>query len=122
MQQESGRGVLVVEDDGLQLLWLQDVLEADGFTVETAANADRALEVLERNHASIGCVITDVRMPGSLDGIALAQTIRARWPGIHVIMLSAFTWDTRKAPEGARVLSKPVAPDRLGAVVHAECG
>jgi two-component system, response regulator PdtaR len=67
--------ILVVEDEPLLRSLITDVLESDGrFNVIAAGTADEAMGILCRNDG-IACVFTDVRMPGRLDGIALANHI-----------------------------------------------
>lgn len=79
--------VLIVDDDPLVRERLQAVVEAAGFDVQLAPNADAALEMLAREFVSI--VLTDRDMPG-MDGIVFCRTVRTRqFPGyIYVILLS----------------------------------
>ncbi len=80
--------VLVVEDEpGLRFI-ISDVLVNDhGLTVVEACSGDQALDVLEHDPA-IGCVFTDVRMPGKLDGIALSKRVLRDHPGVKVLITS----------------------------------
>jgi diguanylate cyclase (GGDEF)-like protein len=79
--------VLIVEDDELVLARLQDLVEAAGYGVRTAANAAQALEALENSGASI--VVTDFNLPG-MDGLDLCRRVRARLrPGyVYIMMLT----------------------------------
>ena len=52
-------------------------------------DADEAVEVLERVD-DIQLVITDINMPGSMDGLRLATAIRDRWPPIRLIVVTGF--------------------------------
>jgi two-component system, response regulator PdtaR len=79
--------VLIVEHESLIRLNIVDVAEDAGYEVLEAANADEATEILERSH-NIEVVFTTLRMPGSMDGLALASAIRSRWPLIRVIVTS----------------------------------
>jgi len=110
--------VLVVEHDSLERNWLEEVLEEAGFQVLSAATANAALEVLSRAHDSISAVVTEVRLPGSMDGPSLARAIRDRWPHIGVIFLSGFSHCASKIPKHARLLQKPVSEDFLRATIH----
>jgi CheY-like chemotaxis protein len=71
--------ILVVEDDALIRLATRDRIEAAGFKVYEASNADDAIQLLEA-HAGISLIFTDVDMPGSMDGVELAHFVRERWP------------------------------------------
>lgn len=79
--------ILIAEDDALQRLNLEAVLEDAGFAVVATADADEALRVLQ-TRSDILALISDVQMPGSLDGIALMWMVRDRWPPIKVILTS----------------------------------
>jgi CheY-like chemotaxis protein len=80
--------ILVVEDEVLVRLWVTDELRANGFTVLEAANGDEALQVLN-SPVEVDLVFTDIRMPGRLDGVALAQWLREERPGLKVIIASS---------------------------------
>ena len=60
--------ILVVEDDELLRLHAADLLEAHGFAVVKAQNADEALKVLEQRN-DVRLLFTDIQMPGALDGM-----------------------------------------------------
>jgi two-component system, response regulator PdtaR len=77
--------VLVVEDEPLVRMTAADELEEAGFQVLEAINADEALKVLEARSNDVQVLFTDVDMPGSMDGIALAEEVYRRWP--HVLLL-----------------------------------
>ena len=80
--------ILVVEDEpGLRFL-ITEVLEDDGgFNLLVAQSADEAFAIIAA-HADIGCVFTDVRMPGQYDGLDLARGILTDHPGIKVVITS----------------------------------
>ena len=87
------------------------MIEAAGFDVVEAVNADEAIEILEVR-LDITVVFTDIQMPGAMDGLKLAGAIRRRWPPIKIVATSGIV-DVRKVdlPEGGRFLSKPyIAP------------
>jgi CheY-like chemotaxis protein len=77
--------VLVVEDEPLVRMTAVDELEEAGFQVLEAANADEALKMLEARSDVVQVLFTDVHMPGSMDGMALAEQVHRRWP--HVLLL-----------------------------------
>jgi CheY-like chemotaxis protein len=70
--------VLVVEDEPLLLLVAGDIVEDARLEPIFARNADEAILVLE-SRDDVKIVFTDVRMPGSMDGIRLAGAVRDRW-------------------------------------------
>jgi CheY-like chemotaxis protein len=99
--------VLVVEDDFLIRSCAVEMIEAAGFDVVEAANADEAMEILI-SRRDIAVVFTDVQMPGSMDGLKLAAKIRGRWPPIKIVTTSGIV-DVRRLdlPDGGRFLPKP---------------
>jgi len=83
--------VLVVDDEeGLREL-AKRLLQRQGYTVLTAANADEALQLFERN-ASIDVLLTDVVMPGA-SGPELTRRLVERRPALKVIYMSGYTED-----------------------------
>jgi CheY-like chemotaxis protein len=79
--------LLVVEDEAITRLGLVDALEDAGFELLEASNADEAIAILETRN-DIRIVLTDIEMPGSMNGLKLAAAIRGRWPPIELILLS----------------------------------
>jgi two-component system, response regulator PdtaR len=80
--------VLVVEDEPLVRMTAADELEEYGFHVLEAANADEALTLMEGHAVDVQVLFTDLNMPGSMDGIALAEEVHRRWPHIHLLISS----------------------------------
>jgi CheY-like chemotaxis protein len=79
--------VLVVEDDVLLRMDALQMLNDAGYQVLEAAHADEAITILEAR-LDITIVFTDIDMPGSMDGIKLAQAVRGRWPPIKIVVTS----------------------------------
>jgi CheY-like chemotaxis protein len=101
--------LLVVEDEPLIRIDLADSLAEMGYRVIEAVSADTAIKALE-THPEIVAVITDLSMPGSMDGLALARVVRERWPPCALIMVSGHQRPAAsELPSGLRFLPKPVA-------------
>ena len=99
--------VLVVEDEPLIRLGIVSMLEDRGFVVVEAANADEAIRKLQ-SQPEIAIVLTDVDMPGTMDGVKLAHYVHNRWPPIRLIVISGKVQPGMdELPEGARFVSKP---------------
>ena len=107
--------VLVVEDDWLLRLIAVEILEEAGFVALEAANADEAIVMLEQR-MDIEAVLTDVDMPGTMNGLKLAHAVRHRWPPIKIIIVSGKTHlSDADLPSGARFLAKPYSvPGMIG--------
>jgi DNA-binding NtrC family response regulator len=99
--------VLIVEDDVLLRMDAMQMIEEAGFDVVEAATADEAITILEAR-LDIHVVFTDVDMPGSMNGIRLAEAVRGRWPPIKIIATSGhFSLGSADLPEGGRFIAKP---------------
>jgi CheY-like chemotaxis protein len=79
--------VLIVEDEMMLRMCAIDIVEDAGYTPIEARDADEAVTILE-SRSDIALMCTDIQMPGSMDGLELAHTVRARWPLIKIIVVS----------------------------------
>lgn len=99
--------ILIVEDDLLRDLTAESVSSLYAVTIEPCANADEALDRLSRDNAP-SLVVTDIHMPGSMDGLRLAHEIWRRWPTLPVILTSGdAVIDTGLLPARTAFLPKP---------------
>jgi CheY-like chemotaxis protein len=80
--------VLVVEDEPLIRFWISDELRRAGFAVTEAADADEALRVLS-SPLPVHVVLTDINMPGELDGAGLVEWLRHERPEMKIIVETA---------------------------------
>lgn len=111
--------VLLVEDDVFLRSVMAEAVTILGLVVTDCASADQALIALEGTEP-FSLVITDVRMPGKLDGLDLAQAIWSRWPEMPVIIMSAnVVLVPDFLPPNAKFLTKPVPLSSLhGAIAE----
>ena len=79
--------VLVVEDDILTSLSICADLRAAGYEVLAAPDAGEAIKILETRN-DVSTIFTDIMMPGSMDGLALAAAVRDRWPPVNIVITS----------------------------------
>jgi CheY-like chemotaxis protein len=121
---DSGGGVrtpavLIVEDEPLVRLSAVDTIEAAGYEVIEAANADEAIRILE-SRRDIRVVFTDIHMPGSMDGLKLAHAVRSRWPPIKLIVTSGREpVPAQDLPDGAQFIAKPYDPVEIRETLRA---
>lgn len=112
-QMPNRRHVLIVEDDPLQMMMAVDLVDESGLISVSARNADQAIEILE-SRDDICIVLTDVEMPGSMDGLKLAAMVRDRWPPIQLLVASGnVVRENIDLPEASRFIDKPYPPDQL---------
>jgi DNA-binding NtrC family response regulator len=84
---QKRKSILVVDDEETSRRSLGKLLEREGYHVDCAADGLEALEKLQTQR--IDCVLSDIKMPG-LDGIGLLERIKAIYPDIYVIMITAY--------------------------------
>ena len=110
---DNGRPtVLVVEDEVLVRLLIADELRFANFVVVEAISADEALSVL-RSSPHIDVLLTDVRMPGSMDGIELAKMVAETWPEIKIVLTSGHYTPSSGLSLGYEFIAKPYDPIKL---------
>jgi CheY-like chemotaxis protein len=105
--------ILVVENEAIVRLELVDRLAEMGFVVLVAGDADEAIALLD-THPEIEVMFTDIKMPGSMDGLRLAHHVRGRWPPVRIIVASGRTGtELSELPRDSLFLAKPYAPETL---------
>ena len=116
----AGETVLLVEDqDGVRAV-IAEHLREFGYTVLEAADGAAALRLL-RLGARADVLVTDVGLPGGLNGRQVADAARERRPGLPVLFITGYAdgaLDRQFAP-GMEVIGKPFALDALAARIQA---
>lgn len=109
---------MVVEDEFLVRDLVSCELEDNGFVVVGFDSADAALPYLREHGGETALILTDVQMPGSLNGLDLVDILNNLWPGVPVLITSGGPLvDPRKLPPCASFLRKPWLPDDMVALV-----
>lgn len=104
--------ILIVDDEPLIRMHTRHVVEQAGYAAVEASTADHALQLLADN--GVAAVVTDVQMPGSINGLELAHKVKAAWPSMVVVVMSGRHLPLpADLPEGTRFLSKPFSEQRL---------
>jgi CheY-like chemotaxis protein len=108
------KSILVVDDDLQVLEVMSHILRTDGFDVASAGGSGDALSTVVAG-GRFDLLVTDVRMPGSLDGFGVARALRRHLPRIEVIYVSGWVETLPKLDDYVLgpLLSKPVRPDAL---------
>lgn len=110
--------ILVVEDEVIIRMDVSDALRRHGYSVLEAANADEALRIL-RSGVPVSVVFTDVRMPGRLDGVGLAQHVGANHPAIQCIITSGHLSPSELPdPPPGTLIPKPYLLERVVAEIE----
>jgi DNA-binding NtrC family response regulator len=95
-----GRTILVVDDDAPILDCVRRILEQANYIVLTSRSGDHAWNVIDRGQTRVDLVLTDIVMPGSIDGLTLAAKIHQRGLKLPVVFM------TGALPEGAEVVAE----------------
>ena len=82
--------ILVVEDDPLILEFLCEILQDEGYVVQPQSSADAASVYLQGHAPEVGMLLTDITMPGTLNGADLANLFGDRWPDKPIMIMSGF--------------------------------
>jgi CheY-like chemotaxis protein len=109
--------ILVVEDEVLVRMEMVELVEESGFQVYEAGTADEAIRMMEA-HPSIHVLITDIDMPGSMDGLKLSHYVRLRWPPVKIIVASShIKVAPGELPEQGVFLDKPYDTPKVRAML-----
>lgn len=105
--------VLVVEDDATLRFLVAEALSLFDLNVVECATADDALQLLQQTN-QVNLVLTDIRMPGQIDGLELAKLIWKHWPQLPVILTSGhMNLGAERLPEQSAFMAKPWTLDQL---------
>jgi signal transduction histidine kinase/CheY-like chemotaxis protein len=107
----AGRRVLLVEDNAELGETTARLLESYGCQVLRAPSAAHALQLLH-DGANVDVVLSDVLMPGDMDGLTMARRLREMQPALPIVLISGYSTALTQAKDFV-VLSKPCAPDEL---------
>lgn len=115
----NGETILVVEDQPNLLLMLDMMISSLGYRMKTASASEQVLQMIDDGE-HVDLMLTDVIMPGGLDGFELARAVRARRPGMPILYMSGYTGYTESdmADALAPMLEKPCPADKLAQAIH----
>ena len=105
--------ILYVDDEVLTRLDMSEFLRQCHYRVSEAATAAEALDALNAKLV-IDLVITDVKMPGEMDGLALARWIKENRPGVEVNVQSGDDAVARELPDDLKEFGPPLAKPFTG--------
>jgi PAS domain S-box-containing protein len=119
---EQGETILVIDDEPLVRILVVDVLSELGYRAIEAADAESGLKVL-RSAARIDLLITDIGLPGEMDGGQVAEAARRLRPELKVLFITGFAENAAlshgRINVGMSVLTKPFAMEALASRVKA---
>jgi two-component system, NtrC family, sensor kinase len=115
--------VLLVEDNPDVAAATQPLLTSLGWTVDHVSSGRAALEVLAGSRDYFDVVLSDVVMPGEVNGFDLAEEVACLYPGLPVVLITGYSSELERSRQlGATVLAKPCSPDELRAALERAVG
>jgi PAS domain S-box-containing protein len=109
--------VLVVDDSAEVAEVTSSLFEHLGYDTVYRESADEALKLLAEG-ANVDLVFSDIVMPGTIDGVGLANEVRQRYPGLPVMLTTGYSDAAAAAPSGLRILRKPFDSDALRSFIE----
>ncbi|MEA2791050.1 MAG: hypothetical protein QOG73_3456, partial [Acetobacteraceae bacterium] len=107
---QAGGNVLLVDDDRAVRMLVSEVLEDDGYTILQADDGPSGLRILD-SKVRIDLLITDVGLPGGLNGRQVADAARARRPGLKVLFITGYAGNAvvggGRLEPGMQIMTKP---------------
>jgi signal transduction histidine kinase/CheY-like chemotaxis protein len=115
----TGQTLLVVEDEDDLRMLTQRMLKSLGYQTLGASSGKQALELFQ-NDLQIDLVLTDIIMPGHLDGFQLSEKLKSIRPDIPIVYMSGYaqSGDDQPRTVQAPMLSKPIRPHDLAEALH----
>ena len=114
--QGHGQTVLLVDDDANVRMCVAEILTEHGCQVLEAGDAAQALQIL-RSGERLALLVSDVGLPGGMNGRQLADAARALRPKLKVLFITGYarldTWGGKGLPQGMEILVKPFTLDEL---------
>ncbi|HLY87717.1 MAG TPA: PAS domain S-box protein [Acetobacteraceae bacterium] len=118
----SGETVLIVDDEPSVRMLVTDVLEELGYAAIEAADTISGLKVLQSD-VRIDLLITDVGLPGGMNGRQMADAARVTRPRLKVLFITGYAENAAigngRLEYGMHVMTKPFAMDNLAARIKA---
>ena len=119
---ETGQAVLVVDDEPTVRMLVKEVLEDLGYTAIEAADGAAGLKVL-RSDVRVDLLVTDVGLPGGMNGRQLADAARVVRPSLMVLFITGYAENAvishGHLDPGMHVLPKPFAMEALASRIKA---
>ena len=111
----SDRICLIVDDEISIRAYLRAIMERARFQSLEADTVGQALRILQKIGGRLDVVISDINMPGDMNGVDLAHSVRNSFPDIPVILISGYADEdsVKKAAPDFEFIQKPFVPDTI---------
>lgn len=110
---EQPRTILAVDDEPMLLSVLCSELEDRGYNVLRASTGEEAVAVLRDKIGEVDLLVTDIRLPGQIDGWRIAEEARRMRPDLPVIYVTGFFSQASREVSGGLMIIKPYRPSAI---------
>ncbi len=108
------RTFLIVDDEPIVRMEIVELVRENGFDAIEAGSTAEALSMLQQAGDAFFGLITDVNMPGTRNGMVLANHVRTVWPHIRVIVVSGGRKPfSGELPDNTAFIAKPWRPEQI---------
>jgi len=116
---DAARGTILLVDDNADVADVKAmILREYGYQVKLATDAEQALSMVSDGEPT-DIVVSDIVMPGKLNGVDLARVLRKRFPELPVLLTTGYSAEAGNASqEGFTILPKPYRPEVLHRVIR----
>jgi len=113
-QTKMSRTFLIVDDEPIVRMEIVELIRQNGFDAIEAGSTAEALSMLQQAGDAFFGLITDVNMPGTRNGMVLANHVRTVWPHIRVIVVSGGRKPfSGELPDNTAFIAKPWRPEQI---------
>lgn len=105
---------LVVDDEPSIRTFLRSILERERFQCLEADHAEQALRLIRKLGGRLDLIISDIKMPGTMNGVDLAHAVRNEFESVPVLLISGFVGDDDIDGNGSfKFVHKPFRPESI---------
>jgi two-component system NtrC family sensor kinase len=106
---------LIVDDEPSIRTYLRAILQREQIQSLEADSAAQALQIVQKLNGRLDLIVSDIKMPGEMDGIDLAHSVRQSFPAVPVILISGYA-DAEAVKQAAAMfefIQKPFVPEAI---------
>lgn len=109
----SDRICLIVDDEPAIRTFFRTLLEKRQLQISEAEDATHALRIIQKLEGHLDLMVCDINMPGDMNGMDLAHSVRNTFPAIPVILISGYCDKDIKSIAGFDFIPKPFVPETI---------
>jgi len=106
---------LIVDDEPSIRMFIRATLNGEGFQSLEAGSAAEALRIVQKLGGRLDLIVSDIKMPGDMDGVDLAYSIRHSYPAVPVVLISGYGDEeaVKHADADFAFIQKPFVPETI---------